>query len=87
MFCQFRWCRPFPYTHLPSEQIEYERLLLLVLSAVLIFAATFSRQPYPDAYDHAKYLLLYFFYFMGVNGHLTTVSVLRQRDSCFTRCQ
>ena len=63
-----------------GQQIEYERFsLLLVLSAVLIFAATFSRQPYPDAYDHAKYLLLYFFYFMGVNGHLdNSFRVLRQ---------
>lgn len=63
-----------------GQQIEYERFsLLLVLSVVLIFAATFSRQPYPDAYDHAKYLLLYFFYFMGVNGHLNnSFRVLRQ---------
>lgn len=63
-----------------GQPVEYERFsLLILLSAVVIFAVTFSRQPYPDTYDHAKYLLLYFFYFMGVNGHLdNSIRVLRQ---------
>ena len=51
--------------------LEFERLsLFIVLGSLTVFIASIPAQPYPDLYDHTKYLMLYFFYFMGVNGHL-----------------
>ena len=59
---------------------EFEQFSLLVmLGSVAVFVASVPFQPYPDLYDHTKYLLLYFFYFMGVNSHLdSSMFALRQ---------
>ena len=56
---------------LSNEPLEFERAsLLLMLTSSVLFVASIPRQPYPDFYDHTKYLMAFFFYFMGVNSHL-----------------